>query len=239
MCAAIPRLNRQQLTGRSDSHVARQDELACRLHPVAARALCAMRAAAAEEGLDLSPASAFRDFERQLRIWNDKCRGLRPLLDRDGRPVDSKALRGDDLVDTVLIWSALPGASRHHWGTDFDLVDASVQLAPGEDALSPENYAAGGAFGPLAAWLGQHAEFYGFYLPYDLDRGGVQPEPWHWSYAPIAASAQADLTIETLADALSEARIEGKEHIEARLPALYERYVLRVADPSDLVLNTR
>ena len=28
--------------------------------------------------------------------------------------------------DAILLWSALPGASRHHWGTDFDVFDRAA-----------------------------------------------------------------------------------------------------------------
>ncbi len=33
-------------------------------------------------------------------------------------------------VAAILVWSALPGASRHHWGTDCDVIDAAA-LPPG------------------------------------------------------------------------------------------------------------
>ena len=33
-------------------------------------------------------------------------------------------------IEAILRWSALPGASRHHWGTDLDLIDAHA-IQPG------------------------------------------------------------------------------------------------------------
>src|SRR5262249_48959362 len=52
----------------------------CAPHPLAADGLLAMRAAAATAGIDLHPVSGFRDFWRQLAIWNDKYSGARALL---------------------------------------------------------------------------------------------------------------------------------------------------------------
>jgi len=46
--------------------------------------IIALRAAAQAQGIELAAASSFRDFERQLGIWNDKFLGRRALLDRDG-----------------------------------------------------------------------------------------------------------------------------------------------------------
>ena len=39
-------------------------------------------------------------------------------------------LAPDALIETILLWSALPGGSRHHWGTDVDVFDAAA-VAPG------------------------------------------------------------------------------------------------------------
>ncbi|HEY5020520.1 MAG TPA: D-alanyl-D-alanine carboxypeptidase family protein, partial [Steroidobacteraceae bacterium] len=63
-------LDPEQLTGRTRKHVRELKEPPCTLHPEAARAFLALRSAAALDGLDLTPASSFRDFDRQLAIWN-------------------------------------------------------------------------------------------------------------------------------------------------------------------------
>ena len=54
------------------------------------------------------------------------------------------------------------------------------------DKLTREEFAPGGPFAPLAAWLDIHAPRFGFFRPYQGVRSGVQPEPWHFSFAPIA-----------------------------------------------------
>jgi LAS superfamily LD-carboxypeptidase LdcB len=230
--APLPvRLSGLELTGRARTHVREVPELRCLLHPLAAAALQAMRAAAAHAGIDLVPASGFRDFARQLAIWNGKYSGARPLLDRAGRPLAADTLDEGGRVAAILVWSALPGASRHHWGTDCDLIDRAAQPPGASIELLGEHYAPTGCYAPLAAWLARHAHDYGFFLPYDLDRGGVQPEPWHYSFAPIAVTAQAALQPELLRAALSESDLLGWKSVSAELPIIFERYVSAVASP--------
>ena len=55
----------------------------------------------------------------------------------------------------------------------------------------PAEYHAGGPFHRLTTWLDAHMHAFGFFRPYTTDRGGVSPEPWHLSYAPVAKRAQA------------------------------------------------
>src|SRR5690348_3934605 len=116
-------LDSMQLTGRVASHVVEVADLSClgardprvRLQGDAAVALLAMAAAARQEDIELAVVSSFRDFERQVAIWNGKFRGERPLLDRRGRALERAGLDEASAVEAILLWSALPGASRHHW----------------------------------------------------------------------------------------------------------------------------
>jgi LAS superfamily LD-carboxypeptidase LdcB len=38
----------------------------------------------------------------------------------------------------------------------------------------------------------------GFFKPYDQDRGGIAPEPWHISYRPVAAQYATRVSLESL-----------------------------------------
>ncbi len=68
--------------------------------------------------------------------------------------------------------------------------------------------------------------------PHDVvDLGGVAPEPWHVSYAPLAADFLATLSAESLREALAPADMALKARVLERLPELFERYSLRVAEP--------
>ncbi len=230
-------LSAEALTGRSDAHVVAVPDPACLLHPAAATAMRQMRAAAVGHGIDMLPVSSFRSFEHQLRIWNEKFLGLRPLLSRSGAELDALSLDTDRRIDAILLWSALPGASRHHWGTDFDVIDRAALPAGERVQLLPEEYASGGRYELLDHWLTAFAADYGFFRPYDMDRGGVQPEPWHLSFAPIAAEAIKSLTVEPLAAALASADMESAGRVLARLPELHQRFVVAVADAPERALT--
>jgi LAS superfamily LD-carboxypeptidase LdcB len=229
---AMPILDTEQLTGRTRTHVLEFSESGFTLQPSAARAFLALRAAAARDGLDLAPASSFRDFERQLAIWNDKFLGRRALLDRDGTALDPAAMSEAEIVHAILQWSALPGASRHHWGTEIDVYDRHALRSGQRMKLVPAEFAPAGVFAPLERWLAAHAEDYGFFRPYDQDRGGVQPEPWHLSFAPLSGPALQALTPEVLAQALNGADLAGAAVVRSQLEQIHARYVSAVASPS-------
>ena len=220
-----------QLTGRDRGHLVELADPRCALHRAVVRPFLAMREAASHAGFDLVPVSSFRDFSRQRAIWNAKFRGERPARDRNGRLVDMAALSDGDRVDTILLWSALPGASRHHWGTDIDVADGRVMAAGYAPQLEVAEYRRGGPFAGLAGWLGVHMRRFGFYRPYTRRGRGVQPEPWHLSYAPVAQPALQLMTSRLLAHPITGADIAGEAEIRARLPEIRERYLLDVDSP--------
>lgn len=230
----------EELTGQSRDHVREvripADSSPCTLHKQVLGPFVAMRAAAAIDGIDLVPFSGFRDFDRQLAIWNGKYRGERPLQDRAGRALDALGLSPADRVAAILVWSALPGASRHHWGTDFDVMDAAAMPAGYKLQVVPAEYRAGGPFERLTAWLDRHMHAFGFFRPYSTDRGGVSPEPWHLSHAPTSAAAQSALRLDGLRTVLARSQIEGKESVLAALERVYASYVVNVDPAPEIAL---
>jgi hypothetical protein len=72
---------------------------------------------------------------------------------------------------------------------------------------------------------------FGFYRPFTRRGAGVQPEPWHISFAPIARSALQRMTVRLLAEAIAGSGVDGEAEILARLPSIRERYVLLVDAP--------
>jgi LAS superfamily LD-carboxypeptidase LdcB len=221
----------EALTGRSRAHIVELEAPRCALHRDVVVPFQRMRAAAAGDEIDLVVVSSFRDFDRQLLIWNAKLRGERELLDRDSRPLDALALSEEQRVEAILYWSALPGASRHHWGTEIDVVDGRL-LATGEKVpLHVAEYGPGGRYERLNEWLEEHSEGFGFFRPYASDRGGVQPEPWHLSYAPVSEQALAAFKLDMLREALAGAQIDAPETVARRLSGIWERYVVNVDRP--------
>jgi LAS superfamily LD-carboxypeptidase LdcB len=227
--AFVNTLSRLELTGRARTHVQSVAALGCVLHPKAASALLALRAAAKKDGIDVQAVSGFRDFEQQLAIWNGKYTGARALLSAQSQPLQPADLDEAERVAAILVWSALPGASRHHWGSDCDVIDRAALEPEARVELLSTDYAPGARYARLTSWLSGHAHHYGFFLPYDLDRGGVQPEPWHLSFAPVAGPALAAMSVDLLTEALSGAALAGHGAVMAQLPRLYERYVAAVA----------
>ncbi len=188
-----------------------------------------LRDAAASAGFDVAILSGFRSFEKQLSIWNRKARGELAVLDSDATPMDIATLSEYELVFSILRWSALPGASRHHWGTDLDVYDAAARPAGYEIELIPAEYDSGGIFAPFSDWLDAriaNGSAFGFFRPYDSDRYGVAPERWHLSYAPMAVSYLWMLTPDLLRQTIQSADMMLKDVVLAHLDEIMTRFVL-------------
>jgi LAS superfamily LD-carboxypeptidase LdcB len=134
-------------------------------------------------------------------------------------------------VEAILLWSALPGGSRHHWGTDLDVFDAAAVGPAYQVQLSVGEFSPGGAFAPLAGWLEVHAARFGFFRPFRGVLSGVQPEPWHFSFAPVAEAARRAFTPDVWREALVGSALEGKDEVLPRLEELHARYVVAIDWP--------
>jgi LAS superfamily LD-carboxypeptidase LdcB len=225
-------MNELELTGRARTHIVEMQRPAALLHYEVVASFLAMRDAAAGDGIDLHARSSFRDFDTQLSIWNRKWQGERPIFDRQGRPLERAKLADAEAVDAILYWSAVPGGSRHHWGTDIDVVDAAAVIPTGYTVqLVPEEYAADGIFARLGSWLEANMSSFGFFRPYRTDRGGVSPEPWHLSYAPVSLPALEALSLSSLRQVIEASSLAGKPYVLARLPEIYTRFLLAIDAP--------
>ena len=225
-------MNELELTGRARTHVVELDHPRCVLHVEAVTSFLAMRDAAAAAGIDLVAVSSFRDFDRQVLLWNRKWRGERPLADRSGQPIDPATLDDGEKLNAILCWSAIPGGSRHHWGTDVDVIDAA-SMPPGYQVqLVPAEYAADGVFGRLSGWLDANMARFGFHRPYASSACGAGVEPWHLSYWPVSSAALEALTLPVLRGAVAASDMLGKAQVLERLPEIYTRFVLAVDGPA-------
>jgi len=224
-------LNELELTGRARTHVVQRDDLDAALQHEALEPFLAMKDAAARDGIEIRIVSSFRDFAAQQRIWDQKYLGERPLYDANGNTREHGKLGPDELVNAIVCWSAVPGGSRHHWGTEIDVIDRAA-LPPGYRVrLLPEEAQPGGVFEQLHCWLDANMSRFGFYRPYRTSRGGVHPEPWHLSYAPVATRALEMLTPATFEQAVRASTILGKERVLARSAEIYRQYIANVDAP--------
>ncbi len=216
-----------QLTGRDPSHLLELPG-GHRLVPEAAAAFARLQADARAAGFELAIASSYRDFDRQLAIFNGKARGERAVHDDAGAPVDLAALPAEQRLFAILRFSALPGTSRHHWGTDLDVFDAAAVPEGYRVQLTPQEVYPPGPFAPLHEWLDARmaaGESHGFFRPYEQDRGGIAPERWHLSYAPLARLCEGRLTPALLCECWGD-ELEWRDLVEASLPDLLDRYVV-------------
>lgn len=183
-----------------------------------------LQARAAQAGVSLRAVSAYRDFNRQLAIWNGKACGERMVLDAASRPLDIRCLNDDDKLRALLVWSAVPGCSRHHWGSD---VDVAAALPAGYSLqLVPEEYAENGVLAALGQWLaGNDLAACGFARPFLPGRSRVAFEPWHLSCVSVAAACEAQLSPVRLLEVLMAQPIALKDAIARHWPTIYRHYI--------------
>ncbi len=128
---------------------------------------------AAHPGVPFHVRSSTRTFVDQKSIWEAKWR-------RGESSREAKGLKPRERALEILRYSSMPGTSRHHWGTDFDL------------QVLRNDYYETGAGRVLYRWLVENARRYGFCQPYTRGRsGGYSEEKWHWSYMPLAGPFRA------------------------------------------------
>ncbi|WP_245833518.1 M15 family metallopeptidase [Nonlabens spongiae] len=134
-----------------------------------------MRAAAIKDGINLTIVSGYRSYERQEQIWN-----------RKWKRYEKQSLNPEQIFDKIVEYSTVPGTSRHHWGTDLDIIDSSASYSG--DVLVPKKFHGDGPFCKMKDWMDQNAGKYGFALVYTMNeqRPGFKYEPWHWSYVPLS-----------------------------------------------------
>ncbi len=215
----------QQLTGRfdpardaqfarlPDSYTDGESEYLLRIE--AASAVRALIDSARADGVILRVRSATRNFNRQAQIWGAKWRGDRTLsnginLGQQSTMPDSAKAR------MILLYSSMPGTSRHHWGTDVDF-----------NAFDNSYFAQGKGLAEYE-WLQANAAHFGFYQPYTskaTGRTGYEEEKWHWSFLPLSQNLLARYQAE-----VGYADITGFEGAEqAQAVGAIENYVLGVA----------
>jgi D-alanyl-D-alanine carboxypeptidase len=124
-----------------------------KLHPQCAAAWQQLKNAAAEEGIELQLASAFRSMKYQAHLIEQK-------------------LQHQQSLETILQTNAAPGHSEHHTGCAVDITTPGS--APLEEVFDST---------PAFQWLTRHAAEHGFSMSYPKDNPmGIIYEPWHWRF---------------------------------------------------------
>lgn len=201
--------SRAQLIGKGNPDLV-GDSYTSTMHRDAKQALQKMASEAKKEGIAIEVVSAYRSFERQKQIF-----------ERKYRQFTQQGLSPTNALEKIIEYSTIPGTSRHHWGTDLDLIDGSVPRP--KNVLETEHFHGTGPFCKFKAWMDANANRYGFYEVYTDNglRKGFAYEPWHFSYAPVSIpmlGAYRDLEVGQI---IKEEKVLGAAHFT---DSFIERY---------------
>ena len=185
----------------------------------AADAYIKMKVAAAKDGFELKVVSSYRSFDRQLAIWNRKFE----INSKEGMdPLEN--------IKKITEYSTIPGTSRHHWGTEIDLISAQPKVDG--DVLLANLFEGEGPYAALKSWMDANANSYGFFLAYPKDslRKGFQYEPWHYSYKPKSKYFLKNYLTIDLKNIFLSHEILGKEIFDEKFIQEYkEEYILGIS----------
>ncbi len=193
-------INTEILIGMDDSRIVSDTIL---LEKETYSAFIKMKDAAEKDGIIIKLVSGFRDFYRQQMIWNNKYKKF----------TNEFSLDGPTAIKEIIRFSTIPGTSRHHWGTEIDIIDKNFENE--KDLLISKKYEEGGIFNSLKKWMDKNSKRFGFYIVYDDDsnRPGFEYEPWHYTYKPISDLYQREFLKLNLKSIISKTKVEGKEFI--------------------------
>jgi len=184
-----------------------------KMHQDTYTSFLAMKKAAAVDGHNIEVVSAYRSFEHQKQIFEGKYKrftssGLTPL----------------DAIKKIIEYSTIPGTSRHHWGTDIDIIDANGAPRPAS-VLQAKHFHGTGPFCKLKEWLNKNAADFGFYEVYtnNAQRKGFKYEPWHFSYAPVSKQLLVDYQTLDVKQIILEEKVLGATHFTDAFIAKYRK----------------
>lgn len=221
-------MNIDILLGKTKDHLVPVEGTKYFVHQQMLQSFLRLQKEAEVAGFDLQIISAFRDYERQLNIWNAKARGERPLLDDEGNTLNYADLSPKEIMFAILRWSAIPGCSRHHWGTDIDVYDGKTQRAEMVQ-LVPAECENNGPAAALHDWLDARMmqdSAFDFFRPYKTDRGGVSPERWHLSFYPLSRRYLEACTYSIFKKNIEQSPLLLKEELLSHAEEIYQRFII-------------
>ena len=204
------------LTGQSNYF--RNNNFKYNLIPKVAESFDSMRIAALSDGIEIKIISSYRSFNHQKNIWNRKF-----------VKNDSFGLSIIKNIKKIIEYSTIPGTSRHHWGTDIDIVDGS-RIVEG-DVLVTQKFYGKGPYVKLRKWLEKNARKFGFYLVYtnNKNRNGFNYEPWHYSYAPISIELLNNFLEINIEKVITSNGVFGEDNFDSNFIEFYKQnYVLGI-----------
>ena len=164
-----------------------------------------MKNSALKNGIDIHAVSSYRDFDHQRRIWNRKYK----LFTQQGLSI-KKA------IEKIIEYSTIPGTSRHHWGTDLDIIDGNPKQP--KNVLLASHFESEGPYVKLKNWMDKNANLFGFYLVYtnNPNRKGFRYEPWHYSYKPLSENYLIEFQKIDILELLKKEKLMGIENFNEK-----------------------
>lgn len=188
----------------------------------AAKALRGLQQDARLHGFELEVCSGFRSFERQSMLFCAKFEGRRPILDRNEQVIREPILDPLARMRAILIFSALPGFSRHHFGSDFDIYAPNC-LPEGQSLqLTYHEYMPDAYFYEFGQYLQENLDRFDFANPYQKTDAKqlssnvpmVGFEPWHISHLPSAAPFLEAFDSELALDYVSKQNLPFAQYVK-------------------------
>lgn len=169
-----------------------------------------MKAEALKENIAIQIISSYRDFDHQKRIWTKKYKRF-----------TNQGLSPEKTIRKIIDYSTIPGTSRHHWGTDIDIIDGNVNYSG--NVFSTDKYEKDGSFYKLKKWMDSNANRFDFYLVYtnNPNRKGFKYEPWHFSYKPLSQNYLKDYRELNISEILKQEQLIGSTNFSK---AFIEKY---------------
>lgn len=131
----------------------------------------AMITAAREDGIIISICSPYRDYDRQVVLFNRKAKSYM-----------KKGYTEEEAYEKASETVAIPGTSEHQLGLAFDFISNNYTTLD-----------AGFAETEAGKWLKEHSWEYGFILRYPADKThitDIEFEPWHYRYVGVKAAKE-------------------------------------------------
>ncbi len=172
-----------------------------KLLPEAAKQFELMKADALKAGFKIHVISSYRNYTYQNGIWERKYKANQ-----------AKKIGAKQNIEKIIEYSTIPGTSRHHWGTDLDIIDGTRGVPA--DPLNEKHFNEGGSMHKFKLWLDEHASKYGFYLVYTNhpSRKGFKYEPWHFTYKAISEPMLQAYKKLDIKKVLQENKLMGSEN---------------------------
>ncbi len=215
-------LNDEDIISFSSEHAWSSAEF--KIHKKLAKPLEELCFQANQQGHRLALLSGYRNYQRQCQIWQDKVLGEREILDNQGNPCNTFSSE-EEKFEAIARWSAIPGTSRHHWGTDLDIFSAKAVENNYPVKLLVEEFSKQGPCFELEQWLATNLHKFQFFRPYQKDLGGIAPEPWHISYQPLASKFSAQLDADKLTSIWKQQPWNGSQWSIDNSVELFKRFV--------------